>query len=209
MMGIMDNRRNTLRHRLNVGLLKVAVVAVVAIVAVLAYMFGCKGKSPDTVAVEADRGIGITPVQIKAIEDIGEWEFLSVSDEEIVDTVRHGFFGDDELVRIYYGVARLGIDMRKVDNGWLTMHGDTLVARVPQVELLDSNFIDEARTRSFIEKGKWSNADRADMYRRAFAAMRGRAMTKSNVDAARRNAEAQLRNLFRSIGVDNVSVTFE
>ncbi len=208
-MGIMDNRRNTWQRRLNAVVLKTVAVAAVAAAAVLAYVLGCKGESPDTVAVEADKGIGITPVQIKAIENIGEWEFLSVSDEEIVDTVRHGFFGDDELVRIYYGVARLGIDMRKVGDGWLTLRGDTLVARVPRVELLDSNFIDEARTRSFIEKGKWSNADRADMYRRAFAAMRGRAMAKGNVDAARRNAEVQLRNLFRSLGADNVSVTFE
>lgn len=209
MMGRMDNSKNTLRSWLNAALLKMAVVVIVAAAAILAYVLGCKGKTTNTVAVEADQGIGITPVQIKAIEDIGEWEFLSVSDEEIVDTIRHGFFGDDQLVRIYYGVARLGIDMRKVGDGWISMHGDTLVARVPQVELLDTNFIDEARTRSFIEKGKWSNADRADMYRRAFAAMRSRAMAKSNVDAARRNAEAQLRNLFRSIGVDNVSVTFE
>ncbi len=189
--------------------LKTAAVVAVAAAAVLFYVFGCKGKAVNTVAVETDNGIGITPVQIKAIEDIGEWEFLSVSDEEIVDTVRHGFFGDDELVRIYYGVARLGIDMHKVDNGWITMQGDTLVARVPQVELLDSNFIDEARTRSFIEKGKWSNADREAMYGRAMAAMRSRAMAASNVGSARRNAEVQLRNLFRSLGVENVSVVFE
>jgi hypothetical protein len=47
-----------------------------------------------------DDNINVTPEQIQSIRNIGEWEFLSISDEELVDTVRKGLFRNDELVRI-------------------------------------------------------------------------------------------------------------
>ena len=49
-----------------------------------------------------------TPTQITAMKEIGEWEFLVVHDEELVDTVRKGVFTDDSLIRIYYGTYALG-----------------------------------------------------------------------------------------------------
>ena len=88
----------------------------------------------------------LTPTQIKSIESIGEWEFLAVSDEEIVDTVSHGFFGDSELIRIYYGTLRMGIDLRQARKGWIRLEGDTVCADLPPVRLLGNEFIDEART---------------------------------------------------------------
>ena len=112
------------------------------------------------VAVEPQRQVELSPTQVRSIEAIGQWEFLAVSDEELVDTIRKGFFSDDQLTRIYYGTLRLGVDMSRVQKGWVTMRGDTIVCTLPPVQLLDKNFIDEARTRSFYESGKWSNADR-------------------------------------------------
>lgn len=56
----------------------------------------------------------LSPTQVESIENIGQWEFLSVSDEELIDTIRRGLLGDDQLVRIYYGTLRLGIDMKDV-----------------------------------------------------------------------------------------------
>ena len=74
--------------------------------------------------IEVDQRIGITPTQIASIKQIGQWEFLSVSDEEMVDTTRNRFFADDELVRIYYGTLRLGIDMNEVKNQWIKKEKD-------------------------------------------------------------------------------------
>ena len=48
----------------------------------------------------------VTAVQVQKLKDIGQWEFLSISDEELIDTVRHGFFSDDQLTRLYYGTLR-------------------------------------------------------------------------------------------------------
>ena len=44
----------------------------------------------DYLEVGADDTIDATPTQIQSIKAIGEWEFLSVSLEELTDTVRKG-----------------------------------------------------------------------------------------------------------------------
>ena len=60
----------------------------------------------DYVQLGADDTIDPTPTQIQSIKAIGEWEFLSVSLEELTDTIRKGFLSDDELSRIYYGTLQ-------------------------------------------------------------------------------------------------------
>ena len=92
-------------------------------------------SSPATLTIEQNDSIDITPMQIRSIESIGEWEFLTINDEELVDTVRKGFFGDDELVRIFYGTLRLGINMKQAQDGWLAMDGDSLRPVLPPVRL--------------------------------------------------------------------------
>ena len=148
----------------------------------------------------------LSPTQVKSIEAIGQWEFLSINDEELVDTTRHGFFGDDHLVRIYYGTLRLGIDMRDVKEGWLKADKDSITCTLPDIKLLDNNFIDETRTRSFIETGKWTHHDRKAMYNRAVQRMRRRCLTKKNYQSARDNARVQFEQMLRSMGYDKVRV---
>ena len=133
---------------------------------------------PDVVKNEK---IDVTPTMIRSIEQIGEWSFLEINDEELVDTVRRGIFSNDELVRIYYGTLRLGINLKDAKEGWLSMSGDTLVAKLPPVRLLDNDFIDETRTRSFIASGKWSSVDRKEMYDRAARKMRQRCLTNHSL----------------------------
>lgn len=163
----------------------------------------------NTVSVNEEAKTTLSPTQIKSVEAIGQWEFLSVSDEELVDTIRHGFFGDDELVRIYYGTLRLGINLKDAKQDWLQADHDTIVCTLPPIKLLDNNFIDEAKTRSFFESGKWTGNDRQDMYNRAYAAMKKRCMSPSNLSTARNNAQSQFFNMFKTMGYSNVKVQFE
>lgn len=151
----------------------------------------------------------ISPSQIQSIEDIGEWEFLSIDNEELVDTVRYGFLNDDKLVRIYYGKLRIGLNMHELKRGWCTVNGDTLVAELPDVKLLDNHFIDEARTRSFYEEGKWSHRDREKLYQKAERQMLKRCLTKKNLDEARSNARQQMEQLFHAMGFANVQIVFK
>ena len=203
-----NNRPSAFSYALHTTVAKIVLWAVIAaaLVAVASHYINKVTSTSTAPTVTADNRIDITPTQIRAIEQIGQWSFLELDDEELIDTVRHGFFSDDELVRIYYGTLRLGIDMKEAHEGWLAMSGDTLRAKLPPIRLLDSSFIDEARTRSFIERGKWTHADRQQLYYRADKAMRRRCLTKQNYATARANAIVQMEKLLRSMGFEKVKV---
>ena len=127
----------------------------------------------------------------------------------MVDTVRKGFFTDDELVRIYYGTLRLGIDMQQLRDDAITVQGDTLQVTLPNVGLLDKDFIDEAKTKSFYESGKWTPQAHQALYQKAHRQMLLHCLTPENLSAAQSNAESQLSNLFKSLGYRNVILRFE
>lgn len=182
-------------------------VAVVAVIIIISSVWRCVSSSNSISAADSTR-TEISPAQIRSMHSIGQWEFLTVSDEELVDTVRHGFFGDDELIRIYYGTLRLGCDLSKASDNWVRREGDSTVCELPPVQLLDNRFIDEARTTSFFEKGKWSDADREQMYRRAQKAMMRRALSPQNVRQAKENARQQLTAMLRALGCGKISITF-
>ena len=183
------------------------ITAVLAIAFIVIY--GMRSCSDGSIKTVVDDTINITPAQITAIKDIGEWEFLTVTDEEMADTTRRGIFSDDHLIRIYYGKMRLGIHMHKVKPGWITTAGDSITVRLPDVELLDEDFIDEARTQAFYESGKWNDAAREALYRQAYTAMRKRGLTKENKDKARDNARRQFSQMMKAMGFDKINIVFE
>ncbi len=201
------NKHNTLSELLSLlskGQLVALVAAGIAIVALIWWV-----QNSTYIDVGEREELRLTPTQIKSVEDIGEWEFLSITDEELVDTVRYGFLSDDKLVRIYYGKLRIGLNMHELKHGWATVRGDTLVARLPEVKLLDAHFIDEARTRSFYEEGKWSHRDREHLYQKAEQQMLARCLTRKNLDEARANARQQMEQLFRAMGFQQMEILFE
>lgn len=157
----------------------------------------------------SSNGIHVTPEQITSLQEIGQWEFLSIADEEMVDTVRDGLFIDDKLVRIYYGTLRLGIDMSRMDRDRIYTRGDTLCVQLPAIKLLDDNFIDEARTRSFISEGSWSGADREELYQRARQKMLRQCMTPKNISRAEDNAKTQIRVILRAMGFENTDIKID
>lgn len=162
----------------------------------------------DHLDISADNMIGDTPTQIQSIKAIGEWEFLSINTEELIDTVRKGFFSDDELSRIYYGTLRIGINMHQVKPGWFNVSGDTVTLTLPAVGLLDQEFIDEARSKPFFESGTWKPQDREAMYQKAHHNMLRQGLTPENLKTAETNAREQIRNLMKAMGYKNVNITF-
>lgn len=186
------------------------IIGVVVVIAVIAIFFWVKSVlKSNYIEIGSNDKIEPTPTQIQSIRDIGEWEFLSISAEEMVDTVRKGFFSDDELVRIYYGTLRLGINMQQLSDEAITLQGDTLQATLPKVTLLDKDFIDEAKTKSFYESGKWTPQAHQALYQKARRQMLTHCLTKENLTTAQSNAESQLRNLFTQLGYKTITLTFE
>jgi hypothetical protein len=183
-------------------LVTLLLLTIVAFAAIWLY----QGVRQTEVSLGADQRIDLTPQQIQSIKDIGQWEFLSVSDEQLVDTTRRGIFSDDHLVRIYYGTMRLGIDMRQLETGWIQREGDSLTIILPPIGLLDRDFIDEARTRSFHESGRWTAQDREALLKRAYQRMLQHGMTDQNIESARQNGEALFRQMMRSMGFEHVHI---
>lgn len=188
---------------------KLAGIVVAAIVALVALWWIVSGISQSEVTLDVNQEIDLTPEQITSIEAIGEWEFLAIANEELVDTTRKGFFKDDHLVRIYYGTVRLGINMKNVEPGWIQAGGDSIVVTLPQPGLLDKNFIDEARTKSFFETGKWSHQDRDKLYQKAYRQMLAHCLTPANLRSARENGEALFTKMMKSIGYERVSIRWQ
>ena len=179
-------------------------------IAVIAMFFWVKSAFKDNyLELATNEQIDPTPTQIQSIRAIGEWEFLSISAEEMVDTVRKGFFSDDELVRIYYGTLRLGINMQSLSDDAISVQGDSISVTLPKVGLLDNDFIDESKTKPFYESGKWSPQAHQALYQKAHRQMLHHCLTPENLQAAQTNAQSQLQNLFHSLGYKTVTLHFK
>ena len=105
---------------------RIQIIVILALILILGGAFYWLTKDNEVSVVQEDKTT-LSPTQVESIENIGQWEFLSVSYEELIDTIRRGFWGDDQLVRIYYGTLRLGIDMKDVKKGWLQASLDSIV----------------------------------------------------------------------------------
>ena len=208
----MENKKqNTFWHiifsRLSAkAILMITLIVVLLITITIAIRWITNGTS---LQIKQNKQIDLTPTLIKSIEETGEWEFLQLTDEELIDTVKHGFFGDSELARIYYGTLRLGINLHQAPPGWIVQDKDTLRLSLPPIQLLDQDFIDEARTKAFFESGKWTEADRKQLYERAYSRMKQRSLTPANIAIAQANARQQIENMMKSMGFKNVKTSFE
>lgn len=191
-------------NKLYTALIAVAVIAVVVAVVWVSY-----GVSKSSLSLHTDDSIDDTPLHIESMRAIGQWEFLAISDEEMVDTVRKGFFSDDKLARIYYGTLRIGVDMQKLSDNAFVRQGDSVIVRLPAVQLLDDEFIDETRTKAFFESGTWTPADREDLTNRARRMMKQHCLTPDNYKTVQDNAEAQMKQMMRSLGYEKVNVVFQ
>ena len=112
------------------------------------------------------------------------------------------------LTRIYYGTLRLGIDLSKLRAQDVRLVEDTVVVKLPPVGLLDDNFIDETRTKTFFSKGSWEPSDREALYARARKQMLARCLTEENIHIAQANAIDEVTNLFQSMGFMYVKIHF-
>ena len=179
-------------------------IGAIAAVVLIAWLVQSVKKTE--VSIDVNEQINVTPEQIESIKAIGEWEFLAIADEELVDTVRKGIFSDDHLVRIYYGTVRLGINMHQVEPGWIKASGDSIEVTLPKIGLLDRDFIDEARTKSFHESGRWKPEAREALYKKAYQKMLRHCVTPENIRSAQQNGDAQFRHMMKTMGYEHIKI---
>ncbi len=192
---------------------KIKQILLLAAIAMVAFLFynvrtTIKDGKAFSFQFSKQKEIDLTPIQIESIRNIGQWEFMSINNEELVDTIRrHLLTRNDRLVRIYKGILRIGIDFTECGTDWAVGNGEKAVLNLPAIKLLDSKFIDEARTESFFEEGKWEAEAKEEMYQRAQERMLSRNLTPENINKAEENARIQIEALFRSLGYSDIDIT--
>ncbi|WP_314936380.1 DUF4230 domain-containing protein [Alloprevotella tannerae] len=165
-------------------------------------------QSGEGLHVSSNKQIDVSPEEIRKIKDIGQWEFLAIRTEELAELDEQALLGDKQLAKIYTGTVRIGIDMKKAPDDWFTAKGDTAVLHLPAVGLLDNNFIDEAQTKAFYEKGTWRPEDKNKLYAIAHRKMLARCLTIDNLRAARQQASAQFDQIFFAFGYKYVIINY-
>lgn len=165
-------------------------------------------QSGEGLHVSSNKQIDVSPEEIRKIKDIGQWEFLSIRTEELAELDEQALLGDKQLAKIYTGTVRIGIDMKKAPDDWFTVKGDTAVLHLPAVGLLDNNFIDEAQTKAFYEKGTWRPEDKNKLYAIAHRKMLARCLTVENLRAARQQSSAQFSQIFFAFGYKYVIINY-
>lgn len=187
-------------------------VIIVLILLAAFWLRGCRDsmlqKGVVNVGVKHASSIDLTPQEVRAIKHIGQWEFLTIRTEELVEISEKGLLRDKQLARIYPGVLRIGVDLQRAPQDWFTARGDTAVLKVPRPALLDSNFIDETHVRAFYERGTWPAEAREQLYQKARSRMLERNLTAANLALARKNATAHFSRLFFALGYRFVIVTY-
>jgi len=124
--------------------------------------------------------IDTTPEEIRALRNIGQWEALSVDTEELVEKNENSLLSSKQMVCVYRGTLRIGIDMAKVAEKWCNVQGKTVTLHLPDVELLDNEFINDTRTTVFVQEGNWNADAKQQMRTQAAEAMKKRALSAEN-----------------------------
>lgn len=199
--------KHTLRFYITAALLCIAV-------GVAAYLALRHVFSSSSLTTEAEERIERTPAVVDSIRSIGQWELASVELSVDVDTIRKRWIGlvKDEVKRRYTGRLSVGIDMTQLQDSCYAVSGDTITVTLPAVRLLDTNFIDESRTRTLIA----DNEEFADnpqvkkaMLEKARRRLAAQGADSKTVAECRQRAAAEVKERFSAIGYSTVVVVFE
>ena len=158
--------------------------------------------------IEHNTRIDLTAEEVREAFPIAKLEFLTIETEELAEMSKSGIWGDSHLARIYPGTIRIGIDMAQLQPDWIEISGDTAKLHLPYPALLEENFIDEAASRPFHEKGNWSSAEREILYQKARKAMLQRALTPARKNEARQSATRHFSRALFALGFKFVIITY-
>ncbi|MCM1078600.1 MAG: DUF4230 domain-containing protein [Bacteroidales bacterium] len=197
---------NILKRYLYMALAAVALLAVLWLG--MKWMLNGSG-----ISTSQEERVEQTAAVMDSIRSIGQWELTYIDTNVQVDTVVKRWFGfvNDKLQRRYYGRLSVGIDMQKLPEEWCLRSNDTVRLTLPDVCLLDSNFIDESRTVLVLSENDDIEADKSmkkAMLERAGEKMIRTAVTPQVLSDARRLATDKLSRRFQAVGYEQVIVEF-
>lgn len=199
-----------MKHTLRFYIILIALTAVVGVAAYFAlrHVFSDSG-----ITSGKDERVELTPAVLDSIRSIGQWELASVELSTDVDTVRKRWLGivKDEVKRRYTGKMSVGINLQALSDSCYVIDMDTITLTLPDVCLLDTNFIDESRTRTIIADNEEFEQDAAVKKRMLQIARRrlaGQATAPKTVEDCRQRATREIQDRFAAIGYSKVNVRF-
>ncbi len=185
--------------------MKIKLILLLVVASAFGYLFFVPNNILPKFSYVHNDSIEKTKTELVNIRSIGQWEFLSVKSEELVDTVISHTFSNDKLACIYAGTLRLGIDLSEADSSWISPAGnDSVYVKLPKAKLLDEDFLDEASRKVFFQDGSFAPVVLESMAKRAKAKMRARTVTERNLSQVEMNARKQMEALLKAAGYKTV-----
>ena len=189
-----------------------AILATVLLIGAWLWLRGVVNDSDITLSATDERA-EMTPAVIDSIRSIGQWELSTVVLTTEVDTVQKRWLGlvKDHLKRSYTGRMSVGIDLTRLAPQCHTVEADTIRITLPDVCLLDSNFIDESKTRVIVSDSETMEHDAGiskAMLAKARQRMRHDGVTPDVLSQCRRRATDEITRRLTDIGYKKVIVSF-
>lgn len=159
--------------------------------------------------VKKGEEIILTATQLRDIKSNNSWCFYQLEiGPERVDTTS----GLAVLSRFYYGTMHIGVNIEKTPDNWLYQKGDTFYVKLPPIEVIDEEFIDESKTTTFEDThifSKWSDADYGALLAKAHRQMIAKYFNSKSISMAEHNGRHKMTEIVRSLRFHGaVVVTF-
>ena len=155
---------------------------------------------------------------VDKIKKIGEfttvcyYEELAIMDKRI-DTIGKFIWGgynttENEIVLIGKGLVRAGFDFKKVNEGDIHAHGDTLDIVMPKAEVFDIIMNPSDFTTEY-EYGTWSHENTKTLKARAKQQLEQDALECGLLKKAEKNGQTRLKSLFAVFGFNTINITIK
>lgn len=166
------------------------------------------------VDTKVEKRIVMTPAVLDSIHSIKQWELASVPVKTVVDTVEMRWMGlvKRTVSKKYEGCLSVGINLQSMPALRYRVSGDTISLVIPDVCVLDSNFIDETKTeilRSDNDDFEARPDVRKAMAERAKQRMLAEGLSPVTISECRHRAEKEVSERLKQIGYTEVEIRFE
>lgn len=110
---------------------------------------------------------------------------------------------ENELCLIVKGKVRAGYDLQSLSDSTITIKGDTLQVKLPEVQIFEAT-VNPSDVDVFIEDGTWSHQEVTNVKQQASKKLTEDAKKAGILTKAEEAGKKQLTNLFKSFGFKEV-----
>lgn len=141
---------------------------------------------------------------VTEIKKISKFTTAYYYEEQLQTGKKHRIIvDDDECDLIVKGKVRAGYDLESLSDSTITIKGDTLQIKLPEVQIFEAT-VNPSNVDVFVEKGKWSHEEYTYMIQLAQKKLIKDAKKAGILTKAEKAGKTLLTNLFKSFGFKEV-----